>query len=380
MLAFLKKIRFYTAAVAVFIMNLNVFGYSLKGICTPGFSCHSCPWATSACPIGVFAFGSAVRKLPILAITSILMVGLAVGRLVCGFFCPFGFLQDLLHKIPLPKIKLPKFTRYFKYAALLLLVFVFPYFLGFEQSGFIKLERPGIDKNDDGGIDVTVTIENISEKTVTAPDIKLTYIDKESKEEVYSDDKSYPDLSIPAGETITLPIIKAPNHLGNADLFVTSPQSNISQAVPYKLYFCKICPTGTLTASIPGKFTSAATTGTFASSGWFELRYIILYVFLILMLISSRPFCRILCPLGALYGLTAKLSAVTMSVDKDACINCGKCNKVCPVGLDVVNEIDGSECIACGDCKTVCPVNCITRDIRLKPSPCSKCSTACKSG
>ena len=365
MRAFLTKIRFYTATFSVFILNLNVFGYSLKGICSPGFNCHGCPWATAACPIGVLSFGSAVRRLPVLALTSILMIGIAVGRLVCGFFCPFGFLQDLLYKLPFPKIKLPNFTRYFKYAALLLLVFVFPYLLGFEQSGFIKVDKPEIDKTEDGNVNVTVTVENISQKEVISPEIKLTYIDNETKEEIYNETKNYPNLSIPAGKTVTRPIRTAPNKLATGNLFVTSPQSNVSQEVPYKLYFCQVCPTGALTASIPKKF-GAKATGTYASSGWFNLRYVILYIFLILMLISSRPFCRILCPLGALYGITAKCSVVTMSVDKDVCISCGKCDKVCPVGLDVVKEIGNSECIVCGDCINVCPVNCITRNIRFK--------------
>ncbi len=362
---FLTKIRFYTATLSVFILNLNVFGYSLKGICSPGFNCHGCPWATAACPIGVFAFGSAVRRLPVLALTSILTIGIAVGRLVCGFFCPFGFLQDLLYKLPFPKIKLPKFVRYFKYAALLLLVFVLPYLIGFEQSGFIKVDKPEIDKTDNGNINVTITVENISTHDVTSPEVKLSYIDQETKEEVYSESKQYPDITIKAGETVTLPEIVAPNKLGTADLHVTSPQSNVLQEVPYKLYFCQICPKGALTASIPNKL-GTETTGTYASSGWFNLRYVILYVFLILMMISSRPFCRILCPLGAIYGLTAKYSVVTMSVDKDVCINCRKCDKVCPVGLDVVKEIGNAECIVCGDCIDVCPVNCITRDIRFK--------------
>ena len=362
-LSIFKKLRFYTAGLSVAVLNLNVFGLSLKGICSPGFNCHGCPWATSACPIGVFAFGSAVRRLPLLALTTILMIGIAVGRLVCGFFCPFGFFQDLFNKIPLPKFKLPKFVRYFKYAALLLLVFLFPYLLGFEHSGFIKVEQPEVDSNDNGGVDVVVAVNNISEKTVSDLDIKVTYVNNESQEETYALTKSFFGISVAPGETVELPKISVPNHLSDSKLYLTSPQSNVTQTSPYKLYFCKICPKGALTASIPSQF-GAETDGMYATSGWFSLKFLILYAFLILMLFSRRPFCRILCPLGALYGITAKLSAVTIRCDKGSCVKCGACNKVCPVELDVVNEVGGSECISCGDCIKVCPVSCIKRGSR----------------
>ena len=361
-LSFFRRIRTYTAALSLPILNLNVFGKSFKGICSPGFNCHGCPWASFACPIGVFSFGSAVRRLPLLALTSILMIVIVLGRLVCGFFCPFGFFQDVLNKIPLPKFKLPKWLNWVKYAALLLLVFLLPYLVGFHPGAFLKLEKPGIDKDNQEGISVTVTAENISNKAVANPEVEVRYVEKKTQQEIYKTQRTFDGVTIPPGEKVVLPRFSIPNYLGNADLFVTSPQSSISQSVPYDLYFCKICPAGALTASLPAKW-GAKSQESYTGAGWFSLKFIILYVFLILMLFSRRPFCRILCPLGALYGLTAKLSVVTMTVDKKACIDCGACDKVCPVELDVVKEVGGAECIACGDCVKVCPVNCIHRSI-----------------
>jgi len=88
--SFFKTIRFHTAVATTIVLNLRVFGFSFKGMCSPGFNCHGCPWASFACPIGVMAFSSAVRQIPALAIASVVAVGLLFGRMVCGFACPFG--------------------------------------------------------------------------------------------------------------------------------------------------------------------------------------------------------------------------------------------------------------------------------------------------
>jgi polyferredoxin len=98
-------------------------------------------------------------------------------------------------------------------------------------------------------------------------------------------------------------------------------------------------------------------------SGWFSLRYAILALFLISAIPISRIFCRVMCPLGAIYAICSKFSAFgKVSVDSDTCIGCGKCDRVCPVRLDVRREAGGMECIACGDCIQVCPVKCISRN------------------
>ena len=73
------------------------------------------------------------------------------------------------------------------------------------------------------------------------------------------------------------------------------------------------------------------------------------------MVLSSRPFCRIMCPLGAMYGLTTKFSLTRFKFDKESCIDCSLCDVACPIGLDVRTDIGGMECIACGDCIRKCP-------------------------
>ena len=95
-----------------------------KEFCAPGLNCYSCPAAAFACPIGALQAVTGSRKSPIsfYVFGLLLAFGVIFGRAVCGFLCPFGLLQELLAKVPLPKKKLPAFMRYIKY--LILIVFV----------------------------------------------------------------------------------------------------------------------------------------------------------------------------------------------------------------------------------------------------------------
>ena len=72
-----------------------------------------------------------------------------------------------------------------------------------------------------------------------------------------------------------------------------------------------------------------------------------------------RPFCKYLCPLGAVYSLFNPVSLVRYRVDADACVSCGKCAKVCGMGCDPVKQANDPECIRCGDCKRACPTQAI---------------------
>ena len=92
--------------------------------------------------------------------------------------------------------------------------------------------------------------------------------------------------------------------------------------------------------------------------------YLIGFIVLILSLLGSvvydRFFCKYLCPAGALYGAVGKVSPYAVRVDEDACIRCGKCNRACPMNVDVMNAKNGRvtsmECINCNECVAVCPV------------------------
>jgi len=117
-------------------------GQWLHGIPGCVFHCYSCPLSAFACPIGVMANYAAllpvVGEVPYLLIGVLLLVGAVGGSIVCGWACPFGFLQDLLGKITTRKIALPSWTGSIRYVVLAGLVILLPLILGYKGIPFEK--------------------------------------------------------------------------------------------------------------------------------------------------------------------------------------------------------------------------------------------------
>ena len=113
----------------------KIYTGSTKAICVPGLNCYSCPGALGSCPIGSLqaVLGSRDYKFSFYILGFLMMVGAVFGRFVCGWLCPFGLVQDLLHKIPFPKKlrKLPgdRWLRWLKVVLLVLFVILLPLFV-----------------------------------------------------------------------------------------------------------------------------------------------------------------------------------------------------------------------------------------------------------
>lgn len=132
----LRKNRGFVQGAAALMTNIHL-GNFLKGtiytggakqICVPGLNCYSCPGATGACPIGSFqaVVGSSKFNFSYYIAGILILFGTLMGRLICGFLCPFGWFQDLIHKIPSKKISTEKlkYLRYLKYVILVVSVWL----------------------------------------------------------------------------------------------------------------------------------------------------------------------------------------------------------------------------------------------------------------
>lgn len=258
---------FVTNSYLAGFTNGKIYRGPLKNLCVPGLNCYSCPGALGACPIGSLqaVLGSRNYKFTFYAAGFFMFIGALMGRFVCGWLCPFGFLQDLLHKVPfVKKIKTfsgDKLLRKLKYIILLVFVILMPLFV----------------------VDM------------------------------------------------------------------------LGQGTPY---FCKlICPAGTM----EGGILLVLFNDTFRGAiGWlYTWKMAILAVLIVLSAVIYRPFCKYICPLGAIYSVFNPIAVFRYRIDKDACVNCGACAKVCPMQVNPEEKPNDLECIRCGKCKNVCPVDAI---------------------
>jgi ferredoxin-type protein NapH len=252
----------------------KIYQGNAKHLCVPGLNCYSCPGAAGACPIGSLqaVIGGRGKTIPYYVVGTILLFGVLLGRLICGFLCPFGLVQELLHKIPTPKPRLPRrldrTLRWGKYVAL--------------------------------------------------------------------------------AAVVLLPLLLT-------DAF--------GLGTPF---FCKyFCPVGTLEGGIP---LAIANEPIRAALGFlFSWKMIVLAAVVVASILLYRPFCKYLCPLGAIYGLLNRFSVYQMRVDKNACIHCGKCESACKMGVEVTRDINSAECIRCGLCKEICPAHAIHAGVFMEP-------------
>lgn len=265
---------FLTNSYLVGFAKGKIYDGKLKNLCVPGLNCYSCPGALGSCPIGAMqaVIGSWNFRMAFYVAGFLVFVGALMGRFVCGWLCPFGLIQDLLHKIPFVKkigtFRGDRFLRKLKYVIFLVFVILLPMFV----------------------VDM------------------------------------------------------------------------LGQGAPY---FCKlICPAGTLEGGIPLVLLNSAMR---TAVGWlYAWKNVLLVVIVLLSVVIYRPFCKYICPLGAVYSVFNPIAVFRYRVDKEACVHCGACAKACKMQMDPSETPNHPECIRCGSCKKVCPTGAIYSGINCR--------------
>ena len=116
----------------------NIYKGNTKKMCVPGINCYSCPGAVGACPIGSLQGSFSADKSTIYYVGGILLLySLFLGRMICGWLCPFGLIQELLYKIKTPKLRKSPVTRilsYLKYVILVFFVLIVPITYAFRDT------------------------------------------------------------------------------------------------------------------------------------------------------------------------------------------------------------------------------------------------------
>ena len=243
---------------------LGPAGLRMHNICGPVFHCYACPLATFACPIGIIAQFSAIHVFPFIAIGTLVLTGSIFGTLLCGWACPFGFLQDMLAKIPTKKFIPPQWTGHLRYVVLAVAVVAVPYLFGEDHF----------------------------------------------------------------------------------------------------LFVCRLCPAGALEKALPDVVTAALTGKEIPWPNAIKITVIVLFFTGVLLV--RRPWCKMLCPLGAIFGVFNRFSVFSMRIDEDGCTKCKSCHKLCDIGLKPDQQINAPECIRCLEC-IKCPPKAISAETVFDP-------------
>jgi len=74
---------------------------------------------------------------------------------------------------------------------------------------------------------------------------------------------------------------------------------------------------------------------------------------------DNRAFCKYFCPITVFLKPASYFALLRRKVSQEKCISCSKCKKICPMGVDMLDNRfsrkNGTECIQCMKCVIECP-------------------------
>ncbi len=151
--------------------------------------------------------------------------------------------------------------------------------------------------------------------------------------------------------------IKIPKYLSHCRYIVLLFFVILIPFITQETWFSKLCPMGTIQAALPWvgwnpiiPIYNERAISTSAIGILFAIKLLILTLFLMLFIISKRPFCRVICPLGAIFGFFNKYSIIRLTANKEQCKNCNNCEKDCPVDINASKETNSTTCVRCFKC------------------------------
>jgi ferredoxin-type protein NapH len=293
--------RTWVQLASTVVLNSGVTQRFTKGIPCLALNCHACPVAATACPIGIIQHFVGVGQVPWYVFGVVGLAGAVGGRFACGWLCPFGWLQELVYRLPLPKWHLqPRVpARWW----VLLIVSAAYAACGWLLSGWV-----------------------VQHAVLFALYLVIGFV-------IYG-------------------------ILGVSRLFALCGIVFLVALATADTWFCKLCPAGVLEGGIPWVIWDPDLRELIG--GMFVLKLALLLVFLAWMAVTQRPFCRWICPLGMLWSPLNRWSMLQMAVDGEACLRCDRCQRSCPVDIRIYEDPNAGACIRCMRCVAECPASCIS--------------------
>ena len=124
-------------------------------------------------------------------------------------------------------------------------------------------------------------------------------------------------------------------------------------------WFCEwICPSGTLFGGIPLTIMNESFRAIIGFRFFWKM--FILVAICLLSIWWYRPFCKYLCPLGAIYGVFNPVSTYRFEIDTNKCVKCHACQRACGMDIATFQTPNSMDCIRCGDCMKACPTGAIS--------------------